>query len=51
MASSKCPVCGWPVKSPVNVRTPKGVVGVCCQECAEKLRAEPPAKSAKGGGR
>jgi hypothetical protein len=40
MAASKCPVCDWPIKDPVKVKTPKGVITVCCDECAEKLRAE-----------
>jgi hypothetical protein len=43
MKTDKCPVCGWEIKDDgkkvqVNDRV---VVIVCCDDCAEKVKADP----------
>ena len=38
---SKCPVCDYEIEIPVNVKTPAGEVVVCCDECAERVNANP----------
>jgi hypothetical protein len=38
---TKCPVCDWEIKDGgVTVQADGKAVTVCCQECADKLRAE-----------
>lgn len=38
---SKCPVCDWEIKdNGVKVKTGGKEVTVCCQECADKLKAQ-----------
>ena len=44
-ATNTCPVCDWKIEKPVEVRTPTGVVAVCCKECAETLRKQSGKKS------
>ncbi len=42
MSVAKCPVCAWEIKEkPVDVRLGDRVVATCCDECAEKVKAEP----------
>ncbi|MCC6677798.1 MAG: hypothetical protein IT436_11685 [Phycisphaerales bacterium] len=39
---SKCPVCDWEIKDKgVKVKSGGKEVTVCCQECADKLKAQP----------
>lgn len=45
-ASATCPVCDWKIEIPVTVKTPTGVVAVCCDECAQTLRDQAEKKSA-----
>ena len=41
-AKKKCPVCGWELKDDAKTVTVKGKpVGVCCDDCAVKLKADP----------
>lgn len=43
----KCPVCDWEIDGKgIQVKTDKGTVTVCCDECAEKAR-KAPAKTSK----
>ena len=38
----KCPVCDWEIKDRgIEVKTPAGVVVVCCDECAKKVKTDP----------
>ena len=43
MNARKCPVCDWEIKDAgKEVKLSSGtVVVVCCDDCAEKLKAEP----------
>jgi hypothetical protein len=41
-AKKTCPVCGWELKDDAkSVTVNNKSVTVCCDECAEKVKAEP----------
>ena len=42
MSAQKCPVCGWEIKDQKHAVKVKGkTIAVCCDECAEKVKADP----------
>jgi YHS domain-containing protein len=41
MAIKKCPVCAWEIKDEKSVKVNGRVVLVCCDDCAEKVKANP----------
>ncbi len=42
MSTAKCPVCSWDMKDgSVKVKVAGREITVCCDECAEKAKAEP----------
>ncbi len=46
--ASKCPVCDWEIKDKgKTVKVGDRTVDVCCDECADKVKAEPKKYAAK----
>ena len=42
MKTKKCPVCDWELKGDAKkVKVKDRTVTVCCDECAEKVKANP----------
>jgi len=42
MAVKRCPVCDWEIKDGgKSVKVENQSIVVCCDECAEKVKAEP----------
>jgi ribosome-binding protein aMBF1 (putative translation factor) len=42
MQAKKCPVCDWEIKDGgQKVKVAGGEVTVCCDECAQKVKADP----------
>lgn len=49
MAVQKCPVCDWDLKADAKSITVEGkTLRVCCDECAEKVKAAPKKYVKKG---
>lgn len=50
MKTEKCPVCDWDMKDGgIKVTVGGREITVCCDECVEKVRADP--KAYTGGGK